>query len=73
MALTNQERDWALCEIEYMKDRFDFMDNYRVAEVGDDQEEGEFGQLAYSGCCGSYEDVVEYNGKKIRIGFNYGH
>ncbi len=71
MALAQVEIEWVYDQI--MSMGYDFMDNFRYAEVGDEEEEARFEQIERDGCCGSYEEIREYNGKKIRIGFNYGH
>ena len=49
------------------------MDNQRWCEVGVESEEAAYEQQKDDGCCGSVDKVVEVNGRKFRIGFNYGH
>lgn len=52
---------------------YECMDNYRAAPVGDEAAEAEYEQIKESGCCGRHDEIVEVNGQKWHIGFNYGH
>lgn len=57
---------------------FEFVDNYRVAAVGNIEEMQEYVNRMSEGCCGSFDTVVgiftEYNTIKMYLlGFNYGH
>lgn len=73
MALTQAEIDWARYELELAVDD-SCIDNWRFAEVGDEEEEAVFAAQSASGCCGSYENtLVHPNGKRILAGCNYGH
>ena len=54
-------------------DDYYYPDNFRAFIPG-----SPFGEKLYEvtkrrGCCGSYDEIVEINGIKIRFGFNYGH
>ena len=76
MALTNEEREWALDEIRAeMENQHEYcVDNHRMADADDSAEIQAFEQASFWGCCGSFErEVVHPNGKKILIGCNYGH
>jgi hypothetical protein len=48
-------------------------DNHRYAEVGNVQQEAWYKKFRKKGCCGFYDDVVTIEGRKFKIGFNYGH
>jgi hypothetical protein len=73
MALTKEEIDWALDQIElYVDDPC--IDNYRFAELGDEAEEETYEGAKSVGCCGSFDmEVTHPNGKRMLIGCNYGH
>lgn len=49
------------------------MDNFRIAEVGNAEQEAEYERLRSSGCCGSVDATFDFDDKKYMIGFNYGH
>jgi hypothetical protein len=55
-----------------MKDT-EYQDNFRIARVGNVEEEKEYIRIANRGCCGSCDEIVEIDNIKYRIGFNYGH
>jgi hypothetical protein len=77
MALTNKEYNYALAQLRMMIEDQDleYADNYRFAEVGDPNEEEAYQQAVEKGCCGSFDDEIQYpvNGKRIAIGCNHGH
>lgn len=76
MALTDEERAWALDELQrYIDDQdLDYADNIRVAERGTD-EEYNYDDVKNGGCCGSFDTELFYRptAKWILIGCNYGH
>lgn len=67
--------------------RYDYPDNFTIAEKGDLAEEQAYAIQAEEGCCGRYDDVwgIEFvhggvaqfddgnSAKQYLIGFNYGH
>lgn len=54
-------------------DGYECMDNFRVARVGNWQEEMAYEVQKNSGCCGVYDDEIEIDDVKYRVGFNHGH
>lgn len=49
-------------------------DNFRACLIGDCQGEREFKLARFSGCCGSFETVIQTDcGEKWLVGCNYGH
>lgn len=56
-----------------LENKYEYMDNYRAALVGDQKAEAEYNKIRDQGCCGSYDEVVTIDGQEWRIGFNYGH
>ena len=54
---------------------FEFVDNERLARVGNLTEEFEFDERARQGCCGSHNVVFgpSPGGHHYRYGFNHGH
>ena len=77
MALTAEERQWAYEQLQNLIDseELDYVDNYRVAEVGDSAEEAEYERIRDEGCCGSVNQVYTHptTGKQILVGCNWGH
>ena len=76
MALTTEEFEWALCELEKFILKYDLecVDNFRFADAADAEEVNRFEEASRMGCCGSYDgEEIHPNGKKILIGCNYGH
>lgn len=77
MALTADERYWALGEISrIMEEECEAcVDNERVADPNDSAEMREFDEQSFHGCCGTMEKEVVHpqTGKRILIGCNYGH
>lgn len=51
----------------------DYMDNFRVAKVGNRQHLRRYRQAKDSGCCGSFDQVITTPYGQFHIGFNYGH
>ena len=54
---------------------YEYVDNVRVARVGDKAEEEAYEDQKQHGCCGYYDDEVgpSPGGHQYRWGFNYGH
>lgn len=52
---------------------YEYMDNYRWCEVGNKEQEKIYKKIEGRGCCGYYDEVHEFDGVKVKIGFNYGH
>jgi hypothetical protein len=62
--------------IEYLGtilDNYDFDDNYRFAPVNNKEALKIYNDTKSSGCCGYYDEIIEWNGKKYHFGFNWGH
>lgn len=64
--LINEKFNEIVCEYEYP-------DNFRFCLVGDDKQMKEYIRRGRDGCCGFYDEEVVIEGKKYKIGFNYGH
>lgn len=52
---------------------FDNVDNERIALVGDEEEEAKYARQLDEGCCGFFDSEIEVNGRRFKVGFNYGH
>ena len=50
-----------------------YEDNFRVAEVGNKEQEEIYEKQFKGGCCGFVDVVKDFKGKKYKLGFNYGH
>lgn len=50
-----------------------FVDNYRVAKVGNRQHYHHYIRQQKRGCCGSHDEVVMLSDGQYHMGFNYGH
>jgi|10_taG_2_1085330.scaffolds.fasta_scaffold169027_3 hypothetical protein len=55
---------------------FEFVDNIRIAELGNEESEQRYEELKDMGCCG-FEDYIyvpfDLKGRKYYFGFNHGH
>jgi hypothetical protein len=51
----------------------DYIDNWRWADKGSPWEVVNYKEAYDSGCCGSWDEEVEFEGKTYLLGFNYGH
>ncbi len=73
------ESHWpeALAEIDRVigddPDRYEYADTFRAAPLGDPFAYALYLLRDFPGCCGSYDDVAEVDGRLFLIGFNYGH
>lgn len=55
-------------------DRFEYSDNFRVATVGNAEEEAAYEEAERNGCCGSVNiELQTEDGAAFLYGFNYGH
>lgn len=69
-------RTWAIVTIrKKAEERGDeYVDNYRAAEVGNQEQEERFMEAEENGCCGSYKfETVGPDGKTYVLGYNHGH
>ena len=57
------------------EEEYDCQDNFRLAEVGNAEEEAEYEAALLEGCCGFFDTVLTHEPSKrsFRYGFNYGH
>lgn len=69
-SFTNTDEAWA-----WMQDEVDdpCKDNYRMAHEDDAIQMAEYQAAIEDGCCGSFDALVEIDGKRVWIGCNYGH
>lgn len=54
------------------KDDYEYADTYRISD-GSALENVLYDIYRASGCCGSFDSGVKYEGKYYKVGFNYGH
>ena len=56
------------------RDNYDCTDNFRIATVGNAEEQAKYARAENNGCCG-YCDVTltTADGVEFNYGFNYGH
>lgn len=59
--------------IEPILNDHDFDDNHRFAPVNNTEAIKAYEETKTYGCCGYYDEIIEWNGKKYMFGFNYGH
>ena len=53
---------------------YEYADNFRIARTDNEHEMETFEEAKRRGCCGSYEwEVVDPDGIRWVVGFNYGH
>lgn len=53
---------------------YDFADNFRIATVGNTEEEQAYEEAQADGCCGFFDTVFTLpDGTQFKWGFNYGH
>ena len=53
---------------------FDYVDNIRVATIGNTDEESVYNEAVANGCCGFHDTILtDANGVEFKFGFNYGH
>lgn len=69
---TKEALDWMYREV-----NDPYIDNERIAEVGNAAEELIYEKIWQEGCCGFWDEIVEIGTKKkaqqYKIGCNYGH
>ena len=58
-----------------LAERFEYADNFRVAETSSSAELEEYERRREGGCCGSHDEeyLDEETGREFMIGCNYGH
>lgn len=68
-------RAWADQQWKRLSSGDDYVDNERIAEVGNEGDELEYQQALERGCCGFSDTIVTHrkSGRKFRVGYNYGH
>lgn len=71
--LTDDEYRFIIKKLQKASKGFDFADNFRCGKIGKSSSMRAYTREKKSGCCGFFDDLVEYNGNKYLIGFNYGH
>jgi hypothetical protein len=54
-------------------EKYDYTDNFRIAEQGNLEQELLYKQAQKKGCCGFYDEIIEVEGRQFLVGFNYGH
>tara|TARA_Y100001938_G_C7786465_1_gene280431 strand:- start:190 stop:426 length:237 start_codon:yes stop_codon:yes gene_type:complete len=64
---------WYELELQIAENNLEYADNYRAYRVSDGLHFDEFVKRYKAGCCGSYENGMNYNGERWIIGCNYGH
>jgi len=71
-ALYTEVANWLQNQI-IDKGDFDFADNYRIAEVDDEEAVTRYEEQRADGCCGFYDRKINFKGTWFFVGFNYGH
>lgn len=71
--LTDDEYKFIINKLNEVSKGYDFADNFRCGKIGKSSSMRAYNREKESGCCGFFDDFVEYNGNKYLIGFNYGH
>lgn len=61
------------CEQEKNQGGYDYIDNYRVAISGNQEQETRYKEIKSNGCCGFYDNKIMIEGIEFLIGWNYGH
>lgn len=51
----------------------EYADNHRFAYTDDDIAMEQYEQQQFHGCCGSFDSIIEVDGRRAYIGCNYGH
>ncbi len=66
---------WASRRLQEITRELSFVDNYRVARVGNTCQERRYRRQQKRGCCGFLDviNVCPIDGKPYRLGCNYGH
>lgn len=62
-----------ISNLEYIFNSYEYSDNFRFAKADDKQAILLYKLLKNKGCCGFYDEIIELEGEKYFIGFNYGH
>lgn len=66
-------REAAIWLDEQAEHGYEYADNFRIAEVGNVEEEEAYDRAAERGCCGFFDTQKSFWGVLFRLGFNYGH
>lgn len=73
-------RGWSEKEIQATLDFFeaeenqqDCRDNLRTAKADSEEETNKYWEIESTGCCGFCDKVLDVDGVKILVGYNYGH
>lgn len=56
-----------------IKNQYDCVDNFRIANVNNQEEIKIYNKSLKKGCCGFHDEVYDIKGMQIKIGCNYGH
>lgn len=65
--------EWLEYQFTQLTTGVQYCDNFRVAKVGDDEQEKAYDEARANGCCGYCDVTRNYKGEPYRLGFNYGH
>lgn len=52
---------------------YEYMDNYRVANIKSISQVHRYNNIAKKGCCGFFDEEFVISGETYMIGFNHGH
>ncbi|MEK6883299.1 MAG: hypothetical protein AABY22_26970, partial [Nanoarchaeota archaeon] len=63
--------NWANEKIK--KESMDYSDNFRIADLANKEQVRFYNEVKSKGCCGFFDSIEIIEGKKIMIGWNYGH
>lgn len=55
------------------KNKYEYSNNFRIAEIGNIEQEKLYSERASKGCCGFYDKIIEVDNKQFKVGFNFGH
>lgn len=62
-----------LPQLQHILMEHEYNDNYRFAPIDDAEAVKEYHRQAEKGCCGSYDEQMEIDGRLFLFGFNWGH
>ena len=66
--------NWLIVQIKNTMDEFEFSDNLRFFEDGNEMQIQHANEIASNGCCGLHEEIIHHpTGRIFNIAFNYGH
>lgn len=50
-----------------------YIDNIRIARVDSKEQMASYTRLVSEGCCGYFDEIVNVDNVRYKVGFNYGH